>query len=129
MQGKDPKTFYTIYLVVFILLHEASCTSKDRWWHAINDDKIHLRYNMEEFMEELQEGANVILLCWHYYRRRFNPLDAEWEKIEDDDKKDKLWTDIAPEQLRLMRHLAEISRTGTGKWCRASAESVSANRI
>lgn len=37
IQGKDPQCFFMIYLTVFILLHEASATSKDRRRHAIDN--------------------------------------------------------------------------------------------
>lgn len=114
MQGKkDPKNFYTIYLAVFVILHGVSYASKDRYWHARNKGNVFLRYDMEKFMEDVQEGANIVLWCWHYYRRSFNPLDADWIKIRDADK-ETLYTDISPDQQLLMSKLAEISREGTG---------------
>ncbi|KAH8204726.1 hypothetical protein TruAng_001060 [Truncatella angustata] len=121
MCGKiDPKVFYTVYLVVFILLHEISYASKDRYWHArMKKEQVRLRYDMELFMEELQEGANSLLKCWHYFRRKyrnFNPLDAEWEKVHENDEKDEkdekdnLCVDIQESEKSAMRALAEASR-------------------
>ncbi|KAK6081191.1 hypothetical protein SCUP234_04844 [Seiridium cupressi] len=115
----DPKMFYTMYLVVFVMLHEISSASKDRYWHA-RMNKTTLRYDMEGFMEELQHGANVVLYCWHYYRRGFNPLDAGWEQIRDEKKKQKkkkkekmIFSDIDADQMRLMKACADISMSGT----------------
>ncbi|KAK9419136.1 putative Zn(2)-C6 fungal-type domain-containing protein [Seiridium unicorne] len=115
----DPKMFYTMYLVVFVMLHEISSASKDRYWHA-RMNKTTLRYDMEGFMEELQHGANVVLYCWHYYRRGFNPLDAGWEQVRDEKKKQKkkkkekmIFSDIDADQMRLMKACADISMSGT----------------
>ncbi|KAI0140309.1 hypothetical protein BJ166DRAFT_598133 [Pestalotiopsis sp. NC0098] len=81
----DPNMLYTVYLAVFILLHEVSATSKDRYWHARNKKTVERRYDMELFMEELHEGANKLLYAWHYYKCGFNPLDADWVKVESND--------------------------------------------
>lgn len=109
MHGKDERHFYTVYLTVFILLHEASATLKDAYWHA-QHDHYPRRYKMGRFMEELQEGTNIILWCWHYYRRGFNPLDADWEKIRSPEPKKNLYRHIRPQEEMLMKELAEISR-------------------
>jgi hypothetical protein len=114
--NKDPKVFYTIYLAVFIILHEVSATSKDRYWHA-RMKNVDLRYDMELFMEELQEGANILLCAWSHYRRGFNPLDADWVKIRDPNKKRKnQYMCIKPDEERLMRALAEVSGMDTGSF-------------
>jgi len=59
--------WWAIYLCVFILLHEASFISADRYRHARNNLGTRFRYSIPKFVEELQEGCNNILMHWHYY--------------------------------------------------------------
>ncbi|KAK6857918.1 hypothetical protein PG995_005617 [Apiospora arundinis] len=88
MQSKDPNCFETIYFAVFILLHEISATSKDRFrWSREN--QIKGRYDMEESMESLHEGANIILCVWTYFRRGLSPVDVDWDVIRNSPPKAK----------------------------------------
>ncbi|TWU77659.1 hypothetical protein ED733_008160 [Metarhizium rileyi] len=59
--------WWPIYLTVFILLHEASFMSADRYRHARNNFGGRFRYSVPNFVEELQDGCNNILVHWHYY--------------------------------------------------------------
>ncbi|KAK8029557.1 hypothetical protein PG993_010848 [Apiospora rasikravindrae] len=89
MQKKDPHTFETIYFAIFILLHEISATSKDRFrWSRENG--ITARYDMEQSMEELHEGANIILALWTYYRRGLCPDVEDWHSIRNSPPKAKI---------------------------------------
>ncbi|PFH56948.1 hypothetical protein XA68_15738 [Ophiocordyceps unilateralis] len=63
----QPRWWWTIYLSVFILLHEASFISADRYRHARNNHGTKFRYSIPGFVEELQDGCNNILMHWHYY--------------------------------------------------------------
>ncbi|KAH8652072.1 hypothetical protein BX600DRAFT_516155 [Xylariales sp. PMI_506] len=112
MQSKNAASFYTIYLAVFILLHEASATSKDRYWHARNKVDVNARYDMEKFMEELQEGTNIILLVWHYYKRGLNPEEANWDKLRVKQSDKNIFRDIGPQEQKLMRSLADVTQKG-----------------
>ncbi|KAK7999066.1 hypothetical protein PG991_014741 [Apiospora marii] len=88
MQSKNPNCFETVYFAVFILLHEISATSKDRFrWSREN--QIKARYDIEESMEGLHEGANIILCMWTYYRRGLRPVDVDWDKIRKSPPKAK----------------------------------------
>ena len=106
MQSKDPNCFETTYFAVFILLHEISATSKDRFrWSRENKIKVlvqrsawpfvpanvcvQARYDMEESMENIHEGANIILCVWTYFRRGLSPVDVDWDTIRDSPPKDK----------------------------------------
>ncbi|KAI1849908.1 hypothetical protein JX265_013495 [Neoarthrinium moseri] len=112
ISSTDPQWFFTIYLAVFILLHQASAISKDRYWHARHRSYVR-RYDKERDMEDIQEGANIVLLCWHYYNRCLSPLTVPWEKIRKAEPgkktRERIYSDIRPDQERLMRELAEIS--------------------
>ncbi|UNI17769.1 hypothetical protein JDV02_004089 [Purpureocillium takamizusanense] len=73
--------WWTIYLCVFILLHEASFISADRYRHARNNLGAKFRYSIPKFVEELQEGCNNILTHWHYYNCRGWPNPNEpWDR-------------------------------------------------
>ncbi|KAM7220078.1 hypothetical protein V8F06_004592 [Rhypophila decipiens] len=71
-----PADWYTVYLAVFILLHEISVTTKDQ-----NDDSMarlcNARYSQPEFVQDLHHSANIIIVHWHYWRRNVNPLTIE----------------------------------------------------
>jgi len=70
--SKDPQLWFTAYVSIFILLHETSVTSADRYRHA-RANALRERYSLPGFVEELQQGANVLLYHWHYYRRKVDP--------------------------------------------------------
>ncbi|KAJ6441323.1 endo-polygalacturonase PG1 [Purpureocillium lavendulum] len=69
--------WWAIYLCVFILLHEASFISADRYRHARNNLGHRFRYSIPKFVEELQEGCNNILMHWHYYNCKPWPDPSE----------------------------------------------------
>ncbi|KAI1499551.1 hypothetical protein F5X99DRAFT_273021 [Biscogniauxia marginata] len=71
--SKNQQHFFAIYLTVFMMLHEVSVTSRDRKRRAQHTRK-NSRYDLAPFVEKLQEGANIILSHWHYYKRDFDPL-------------------------------------------------------
>ncbi|KAK8117008.1 uncharacterized protein PG998_005289 [Apiospora kogelbergensis] len=59
MQSKDPHCFDTIYFAVFIMLHEISATSKDRFrWSREN--QIPTRYDMEEIETESEKPVSLV---------------------------------------------------------------------
>ncbi|KAG6040577.1 hypothetical protein E4U41_000085 [Claviceps citrina] len=73
--------WWTIYLCIFILLHQASWVSADRYRHARNNYGGRYRYSIPSFVEELQEGCNNILIHWQYYNCHAWPdPDAPWER-------------------------------------------------
>lgn len=77
----QPRWWWAIYLCVFILLHEASFISADRYRHARNNYGARFRYSIPNFVEELHEGCNNILMHWHYYNCRPWPNPSEpWNR-------------------------------------------------
>ncbi|KAK3331053.1 hypothetical protein B0H66DRAFT_613055 [Apodospora peruviana] len=83
--------WFTVYVAVFILLHEVSVSSKDRAEDAIANS-AESRYSLPHFVEELQMGANIILVHWHYYRRQANPLTIT-------DQLDSPLSELTPEEF------------------------------
>jgi hypothetical protein len=65
---------------------------------------------MTRFMEDLHEGTNIILIFWHYYRRGFDPLTADWDEIYKNEGDKNQYKDIKPVEANLMRELAEVSK-------------------
>ncbi|PHH63196.1 hypothetical protein CDD81_6247 [Ophiocordyceps australis] len=60
--------WWSIYVCVFIFLREASFITADRYRHArSNFGTKQLRYTIPDFVEELQDGCNNLLMHWHYY--------------------------------------------------------------
>ncbi|KAM0440439.1 hypothetical protein ACHAQK_005846 [Fusarium lateritium] len=59
--------WFTIYLIVFVLLREASRMTADRYRHARANHGSKLRYSIPAFVEGLHESCNNVLTHWHYY--------------------------------------------------------------
>ncbi|CAJ2510526.1 Uu.00g133350.m01.CDS01 [Anthostomella pinea] len=97
MMGKaNGQHFFTVYLTVFMMLHEISVTSRDRYRRA-RENKFKEQYCLPHFVEQLQEGANILLIHWHYYKSGFNPLDMA-RKLP----KKAIWGDMCSEELQLL---------------------------
>ncbi|KAI1102540.1 hypothetical protein F4804DRAFT_312836 [Jackrogersella minutella] len=99
MASKNPRHFYLIYLTVFMLLHEVSVSSRDRLRHARENKVTESRYDLAPFVEKLQEGSNITLSHWHYYKRDFHNMMAD---TESDDKKHAVWGELNPEEAQLL---------------------------
>jgi hypothetical protein len=122
MTQTSPQFFFTIYACSFILLHEASRMSKDRYRHARENHGKHVRYSLPYFVQELQKSCNGILHHWHYYQCK--PFPGPNEPQE---RNKSMLVDLSEEQFRLVsdtqndrhvqRHLAiwEQSRKNNGK--------------
>ncbi|KAI5865233.1 hypothetical protein GGS23DRAFT_594776 [Durotheca rogersii] len=100
--SKSPYHFFTIYLTVFMFLHEVSVTSADRLRRARENKYETCRYDLAPFTERLQEGANIVLSYWHYYKRDVNPLT-----MDTDNRKKTIWAELSPTEIAL---LADTSR-------------------
>ncbi|KAH7152812.1 hypothetical protein EDB81DRAFT_789743 [Dactylonectria macrodidyma] len=68
MSQPRTKWWFTIYMVFFIVLREASWNSQDRRRHARANFGTRLRYSIPDFVENLQDGCNNLLAHWHYFR-------------------------------------------------------------
>lgn len=100
--------WFTLYIALFILLREASWISKDRYRHARDAYGARVRYSIPDFVEELQESCNMILMHWHYYNcHPFpHPDDVEGQK-------DSMLSELTPDQYELVMetmHHAEVQK-------------------
>lgn len=60
-----------------------------------------------KFVEGLQEGANIVLAHWHYYKRDFNTLVTATKEIDPEKKKAAVWGELKPDQVNLLRQTRE----------------------
>ncbi|KAL1877577.1 hypothetical protein VTK73DRAFT_8566 [Phialemonium thermophilum] len=73
----NPANWFTIYLVIFMLLHEISVSCRDRYRHA-RQNSARTRYGtLGRFVEQMQEGANVLLSVWQYYKS-VDLMNVDW---------------------------------------------------
>lgn len=79
MKTKNTNRYLTIFVSCFILLHEISHMTGDRWRHG-RDNGVEGGYSLPSFVRELQESANVILFHWHYYKSGIDPLSMDWDQ-------------------------------------------------
>ncbi|KAF5018826.1 hypothetical protein F66182_9189 [Fusarium sp. NRRL 66182] len=90
--------WFTIYLVVFILLREASRMTADRYRHARANYGPKLRYSIPDFVESLHESCNNILAHWHYYNCNTWPGSPS-----ANDRRAAHFVHLAPEHTHLVR--------------------------
>lgn len=68
-------------------------------------------------MEELQEGTNIILMFWHYYKRGLDPVIIDWDDVRSRPGKNIVYRDLTPMQIGLMSELREVSKmNGMSLW-------------
>jgi hypothetical protein len=84
---KDHRVWFTIYLVVFLFLHEVSVASKDRLRWAQENASLcsrseKARYGsgkLGRFVEHLQAGTNTLLAHWEYYKAGGDLQSLDWD--------------------------------------------------
>jgi hypothetical protein len=62
-------------------------------------------YSLPTFVEDLHEGANVLLAYWHYYR-----TDEDLEKVECIDRHRSRLADLGAEQFSFVRESCRLMR-------------------
>ncbi|PKS11056.1 hypothetical protein jhhlp_002817 [Lomentospora prolificans] len=75
LKANKPRSWFTLYLAVFLLLHNTSVVSADRRRHG-RENGASKGYSLPRFVEELHIGANVLLAYWSYYRTDEDPLEV-----------------------------------------------------
>ncbi|KAI1817232.1 hypothetical protein GGS20DRAFT_582741 [Poronia punctata] len=73
MQKRCPDTFFTVYLIVFMMLHEVAVACQDRRRRA-REQGLATYYDLEEATAKMKHGADIILGHWHYYKGDLDPL-------------------------------------------------------
>ncbi|OIW29433.1 hypothetical protein CONLIGDRAFT_680282 [Coniochaeta ligniaria NRRL 30616] len=102
--------WFTMYLAVFMLLHEISVASKDRYrWARERHQKT--RYgagkyaDLGMYMENFQKASFSLLAYWHYYKCYILD-DADWDASGATTKLKAL----EPEYVRFMERSAQLMR-------------------
>lgn len=86
LTSKNQTVWFTIYLVVFLFLHEVSVASKDRYRWAqenafLTSWSSRARYGsgkLGRFVEDLQSSANTLLAHWEYYKIGVDLQTFDW---------------------------------------------------
>ncbi|KAI0427244.1 hypothetical protein F5Y09DRAFT_37618 [Xylaria sp. FL1042] len=73
MQKRRSKTFFSVYLTVFMMLYEITVTCQDRHRRA-KEQGLKTYYDLEEVVANLKLGADILLAHWHYYKTDIDPL-------------------------------------------------------
>ncbi|KAI8951199.1 hypothetical protein F4801DRAFT_601485 [Xylaria longipes] len=73
MQKRTDTTFFTVYLIVFMMLHEISVACQDRRRRA-KEQGLKTYYDLEDVTAKIKHGADIILGHWHYYKGDLDPL-------------------------------------------------------
>ncbi|KAI1749691.1 hypothetical protein F4782DRAFT_549469 [Xylaria castorea] len=73
MQKRTDTTFFTVYLIVFMMLHEVSVACQDRRRRA-KEQGLKTYYDLEDVTAKIKHGADIILGHWHYYKGDLDPL-------------------------------------------------------
>ncbi|KAI0199467.1 hypothetical protein F4808DRAFT_461787 [Astrocystis sublimbata] len=73
MQKRTDTTFFTVYLIVFMMLHEVSVACQDRRRRA-REQGLQTYYDLEDVTAKIKHGADIILGHWHYYKGDLDPL-------------------------------------------------------
>ncbi|KAI1197599.1 hypothetical protein F5X97DRAFT_333858 [Nemania serpens] len=73
MQKRTDNTFFAVYLIVFMMLHEVSVACQDRRRRA-KEQGLKTYYDLEDVTAKIKHGADIILGHWHYYKGDLDPL-------------------------------------------------------
>ena len=94
VQKNDSKTWFTRYLCIFVLLHscalltshenrrakksgfQVGCSKNNFAFNPTNDSKS--RYVTKAFVEELHQGANIMLAFFHYCNKGSRPFAPDF---------------------------------------------------
>ncbi|KAI1461644.1 hypothetical protein F4805DRAFT_240428 [Annulohypoxylon moriforme] len=82
-QANKHQTWFTTYLITFILLHNVALLCQhDAGYARKHGIKLQSRFAREEMVREYQMGANILLAYFHYCNKNIYPFSA---KCKDQD--------------------------------------------
>jgi hypothetical protein len=102
MAANKPQSWMTIYLCVFILLHNCSILTLDRYRRARKHGKK-IRYDQPKFVEDLHLGANILLTHYHYCNGDMDPFSFDWKN-----RHTTRLADLSPQEVGFLIHSAEL---------------------
>ncbi|KAK2803707.1 hypothetical protein FQN50_006925 [Emmonsiellopsis sp. PD_5] len=74
-----PRSWLTVYLVTFMLLHSVAVITAENYKNA-RQHGLRRRYSIPTMISELHHGANVFLGHYHYATAPCNPFSLDWKK-------------------------------------------------
>ncbi|KAL8377448.1 hypothetical protein RB595_008230 [Gaeumannomyces hyphopodioides] len=80
LRSNDSAYWFSLYLSIFIILHEISVATKDRGRYA-RDNQLPTRFSLPSVVREQHFGANNLLAHWHYYKTEIDPSNVESWKL------------------------------------------------
>lgn len=80
LRSNDPAYWFSLYLSIFIILHEISVATKDRGRYA-RDNQLPTRFSLPSVVRDQHFGANNLLAHWHYYKTEIDPSNVESWKL------------------------------------------------
>lgn len=82
-QANQKQTWFTTYLITFILLHNVALLCQhDAGYARKHGIKLQSRFAREEMVREYQMGANILLGYFHYINKGTYPFSAECKDKE-----------------------------------------------
>ncbi|KAK2772710.1 hypothetical protein FQN53_004457 [Emmonsiellopsis sp. PD_33] len=77
--ANKPRSWLTIYLVTFMLLHSVAVITAENYKNA-RQHGLRRRYSIPTMISELHHGANVFLGHYHYATAPCNPFGLDWKR-------------------------------------------------
>jgi len=128
MEGNKTKSWFTVYLCLFILLHSCALLTDfenkqaRKYGSQVSHAKLQRlngqgayqlpqsRYVYEKFVQELHYGSTILLSYFHYCNKGSHPLLMDWEWSPD-----ALLADLSAGQIQFLKetskHMKQKGRT------------------
>ncbi|KAI1805004.1 hypothetical protein F4811DRAFT_561434 [Daldinia bambusicola] len=116
-QANKKNTWFTTYLVTFILLHNVALLCQHDAGYA-RKHGFKSRFAREEMVREYQMGANILLAYFHYCNKGVYPFSSECKEqdlstvAELDETKIKLVQYTRAQAEKYKRHWAKLRQSG-----------------
>ncbi|KAI0848887.1 hypothetical protein F5Y00DRAFT_269827 [Daldinia vernicosa] len=116
-QANKQKTWFTTYLITFILLHNVALLCQHDAGYA-RKHGIKSRFAREEMVREYQTGANILLAYFHYCNRGVYPFSLECKEqdlstlVDKDETKIKLIQYTRAQAEKYKKHWAKLRQSG-----------------
>ncbi|XXG93968.1 hypothetical protein Hte_000218 [Hypoxylon texense] len=109
-QANKNQTWFTTYLVTFILLHNVALLCQHDAGYA-RKHGIKSRFAREEMVREYQMGANILLGYFHYVNKGVYPFSAECK-----DKDLRTVADMDESQMRIIQFTKSTAEKYKKHW-------------
>ncbi|PMD13377.1 hypothetical protein NA56DRAFT_585720 [Hyaloscypha hepaticicola] len=102
IKANRSRSWFTIYLCLFVLLHSCALLTSFENMQAIKYG-LQTRYVYAPFIEELHHGSKIMLAYFHYCNKGGYPFATDWT-IERNVKQ----AELNPDQLRFLTKTAQL---------------------